>query len=394
MFAKPSVAYYGFDALQSGAGGGGTDIFCLSLQSFLEAQCGRADLMVVPISPAEPSVSNRWARRGRFLARLIRDYIDWYKVQADIHILVYPKLPVAAFTDMPLLLHATRWLWQCWSRRVHRRGQRIAVIVEDLPAEQGFSVSVPEAAVAASPANRLEHVVFGAADLLVVPSGRMAEYIQHKHVLRAGKISIFSRNIYMPPATAQVPCPVSMGAGVNVLYSGSLDQRMGPVFRQVLAIVGRYPAADLWVCGPGRDYVSAWISEARVPNAHHLGILDHAAHDALARCCDFGLLLYPRSFYNDITPIMKYTAYAANGLAILGTDLATVKDNIDEDGIGRALSLSDLYGELECWLDQPSVFSQYKRQAEHLAPAFRRGVYMQEWFDGMLSDTSSRRQLR
>jgi hypothetical protein len=189
----------------------------------------------------------------------------------------------------------------------------------------------------------------------------------------------------MPPEAPEASCPVTLATGVNVLYSGGLDTRMEPAFREVLAVFKGHPDARLWICGGGQAQVAAWIDQAGVANARHLGVLDHATHDALAQRCDFGLLLYPRSFYNDMTPTMKYSGYAANGLAILSTDLATVADNLREDGIGRAVPVTEVPGELGRWLDEPARFERYRASAGNLAHKFRQGVYMQEWFDQVLA---------
>ena len=385
LMPPPTVAYYSFDARRTSAIGGGTDIFCASLERFFDAQRGRIELVVVPVVPNQATYSDRLRQLGGWLAGLVRDYATWWTVDADVHVLVYPKLPVLAFTDKPWLLRATRFFYHAWARRVTRRGQRIAVIVEDLPAEQGFGPSAPEKASARTPQKMLEQAVFCSSNALVVASQRFADYILTKHPVDRGRIMVFRRNIYMPPQALAASCPVEPVAGINVLYSGGLDERMALTFREVLAVFARHSNAQFWICGPGQSHVTQWIDEVGAKNARHLGTLDHATHDALAQNCDFGLLLYPRSFYNDMTPTMKYSGYAANGLAILSTDLATVADNLREDGIGRAAPVTEVPGELERWLDQPARFERYRASARDLAHTFRQGVYMQEWLDQVLA---------
>ena len=390
--SKPKLAYYMFDAARTSVSGGGSDIFCTSLQRFFEAQHDRVDLTLVPVVPSAFVSRNRWERLARYGVKLINDYASWYNTPADLHVMVYPKLPVTAFSDRALLLHATRLIWKAWARSVKQRSQQVVVIVEDLPAEQGFSLDMPQAAWGATPANRLERTVFQSADTLVVPSRRMAAYIQQKHTVPTSRMKLFRRNIYMTPESPISMHPIRQGAGINVLYSGGLDQRMGGPFRRVLQVFKRYPQAHLWICGHGQERVQTWIEAELVKNACHVGVLNYSEHDRLARQCDFGLLLYPPSFYNDMTPTMKYTGYAANGLAILSTDLATVKDNIQEDGIGKALPLSGLLNELGDWLSAPAVFQSFKHQAESLAPTFRQGVTMREWFDALLESRSMHSQ--
>ena len=118
-------------------------------------------------------------------------------------------------------------------------------------------------------------------------------------------------------------------------------------------------------------------------NVYYLGVLDYATHDTVARQCDVGLLLYTFA-YAHLVPTSKYSAYVANGLAILSTDMVTLSEIIEEDQVGIAVPIQEFSTQLEQWLRFPEQVEPYKERAKQLSQNFGQGSYMQEWFDKII----------
>jgi len=148
----------------------------------------------------------------------------------------------------------------------------------------------------------------------------------------------------------------------------------------VLKSIRNAPASRLHVCGPGRDAVREWLDELDVPNVRHYGQLGPAEHDWLAQRCDVGLILHPsENPYEHLRPTLKYSAYLANGLAVLATDLRQVAENLREDGAGRAMPIRELEVELLRWATRPKLWTDAKARAIELAAEIRRGADLRPW---------------
>ena len=78
---------------------------------------------------------------------------------------------------------------------------------------------------------------------------------------------------------------------------------------------------------------------------------------------------------------MKYSAYLANGLAILSTDLRCVAENVKEDGVGQAMPIRELALELMRWATRPSLWEDEKARAEEQAWVVRSGAEMMPWIE-------------
>jgi hypothetical protein len=161
-----------------------------------------------------------------------------------------------------------------------------------------------------------------------------------------------------------------------------VDSHVASNFREVLRSIRSAPATRLHVCGPGREAVEEWLHELDVPNVRHHGQIGVAEHDWLAQRCDVGLILYPTDNpYNHLTPTMKYSAYLANGLAVLSTDLERVAENIHQDGVGLAMPIRELSVELMRWATKPSLWADAKARAEEQAVSVRSPEEMTSWIE-------------
>lgn len=350
---------------------------------------------------AEAWTGARWAVRE--LRRVLADPTHYL-------LFIYPKVPVLAHVSRPGLLglaqHAYRWL----GRKRWLTRQRIVVIVEDLPIEMAAGHAAAGGALPRLPEARIrgiESALFRAAHRLVAPRG-FVDQIREIHDVRPERFRTFRRNIYRTEAAAGTGVPDSEpgpagparaaapAAGtepdlerlgfepgtVNFFYSGSIPTSLAANFREVLRSVRQAADARLHICGPDADAVRRWFRELDVGNARHYGRLDRRTHDALARSCDVGLILYPTDNpYHHLTPTMKYSAYLANGLAVLSTDLREVAANLREDGVGQAMPIRELSLELLRWATRPRLFADFRAAAAREAGAVRDGAEMRDWID-------------
>jgi hypothetical protein len=306
-------------------------------------------------------------------------------------IFIYPKVPVLAHVEQPTLLALARRAYQALAWKARLAGQRIIVIVEDLPiemAEGRAAAGGPRPELPADRIREIEDTLLGSAHRIVAPVG-FVDTIRRLHEIEADRFRTFRRNVYRPgtpadpeeepPRAAELPF---QSGDVDFFYSGFIDSSVAPNFRDALRSIRQAPGARLHVCGPEPDAVRDWFEELDVPNARHYGRLPPDVHDALARRCDVGLILYPvDNPYNHLTPTMKYSAYVANGLAILSTDLRSVAENLRHDGVGRAMPIPELTLELLRWTTRTRLFDGFRERARALAPEVRSGKEMQAWID-------------
>ena len=184
------------------------------------------------------------------------------------------------------------------------------------------------------------------------------------------------------------PPPIEFDEGVvDFFYSGHVDSHIAPNFREVLRSIRNAPKTRLHVCGPGRDALREWLVELDVPNVRHHGQLAPAEHDWLAQRCDVGLILYPtEDAYSHLRPTLKYSAYLANGLAVLSTDLRCVADNIRADRVGQAMPIRELALEILRWSAKPKLWAAAKARAEQLSDQVRSASDLRGWLREMASD--------
>lgn len=300
-------------------------------------------------------------------------------------VLVYPDLPGLTLADRSLTPAALPQAYRALGAKARLTGQRIVVIVKDLPveaAEGRATAGESEPGLDKDRLRALEGTLFRAAHLLVVPAGFLDTIVQAHADLDASRLRTFRRHVYVPSLEPDAPAPpIEFESGtVNFFYSGRVDSQVAGNFREILRSIRNAPATRLHICGPGRDALREWLAELDVPNVRHYGQLGPAQHDWLARRCDAGLILYSTDNpYNHLRPTLKYSAYLANGLAVLSTDLAHVAENIRRDGVGQHMPIKELSLELLRWATRPALWAQAKARASERAQEIQAGSDMQPW---------------
>lgn len=394
-----SMVFYQFELDQSkGEHLGGTGIYLTSLNNFLQTQQDKVLIRIVRNKPSLVICKNTWQKLIAFLSKHIAEIHDLLRPNEQIMFLHYPKIPIVGRAgDIKALLFAIVGYGLLALKKTTTK-QWLVVLIQDLPSEQ--RLLQPSAAVTdLTPfykVNQLpwreylftyvERLIFKSADVLVSPSNMLSQHIVHKHNLCSSKILLKRRDIYMPTyQTTAKAISLNQESQVRIFYSGDLSLRIAEEnIRKAIKLLAQYPKAYLYLCGKGGDWITSEVQRLGIPNVQYLGLLDHATHDLVAKQCDIGLLLYEHSYY-DLMATAKYSAYVACGLAILSTDLATLTEIIQEDGVGIAAPISVLLAKLEEWLVSPQLVTPFKAKAIQLSKNFTEGLYMQEWFAQMIS---------
>ena len=385
------ISLYAFQPSAPGVpAASGTGVFVNGLARRLQEAQPPLDLRTHWLRPAASKRSGRfgeWTGAARWItgeiSRMLRD-------RSDCLLFVYPKVPVLAHVQAPAMLALAGIAYRMLDARFRMTRQRIVVIVEDLPVDmaEGRAVAGGRSVdLAVKRIRAIERTLFRSAYRLIVPSGFL-DVIRDRYGIAADRFRTFRRNIYLPPTTQDATPPIEFESGtVNFFYSGSVDPHVAANFREILRSIRNAPETRLHVCGPGRDAVQEWLHELEVPNVIHYGQVGVAEHDWLAARCDVGLILYPADNpYNHLTPTMKYSAYLANGLAVLSTDLRCVAENIKQDGVGQAMPIRELALEIMRWATRPALWADAKARAREQAEIVRSGVEMKAWIDELAGE--------
>jgi hypothetical protein len=300
-------------------------------------------------------------------------------------LLLYPHIPGVVHGREATAAPLARRAYQTLGFRARLTRRRILVFVAELPLERAAGRARADGRSAPpEPKGRreIEAALFRIAHRLIVPAG-FARPIEERHGVDPSRIHTFRRFPYPAESPLSEDPPLEFEPGsVNFFYSGSVDAHVASNFRAVLKSIRNAPATRLHVCGPGRDAVREWLDELDAPNVRHYGQLGVAEHDWLARRCDVGLILEPgESPYDQLRPTLKYSAYLANGLAVLATDLERVAENVREDGVGQAMPIRELELELLRWATRPKLWRDAKARAAELAPTIRRGADLRPWIE-------------
>ncbi len=318
-----------------------------------------------------------WATMPVAAAKAMLSGVQLVLDGSEIVLMAYPSVPLVPLTSrvkVPLAYATYAGL----QMRKRYTGQKLVLFIGDLPIEQAEGLGLP-ITIDRGMFNRWERFLFHAADHVVAFSPRLRRVLCDKHGLNEERVLMNRRDPHMPRhVEGRAEIALTQGK-VHVLYSGELTRMQDIVnVRQVLEVVGRFPqTAEMHVCGRGGE----WVTQQAARNVRYWGMLNHADFDALASQCSFGVIAYPHGWYYDLTPTAKYSGYAANGLAILSTDLSTVRENLEEDGIGEALPLPEMLDELSRWCADPVRFAGYRARAAGMKELYRRGAFMDEWFN-------------
>lgn len=358
-------------------------IFIAGLRRVLEAR-PELELTVRWSRPHEEPRDLRQLRRsladaGRDALRLLRD-------PARYRLVAYPFAPLLDSTGQPPLPRLARRAYRLAALSPSRR--RLVVVVKDLPldrAEGRSAAGGPATRLAADRVRGLEAVLFGAAHRVVLPQG-LTEVVADRYGVSADRLRGYRRHAYEGAMPLEGEPPLEFDSGsVNFFFSGGVDGQVAPGFREVLRSIRNAPQTRLHVCGPGRDSVRKWLGELDVPNVRHHGRLGVAEHDRLASRCDVGLILDPRENpYNHRVVTLQYSAYLANGLAVLSTDLRQVTECLKLDGAGLAMPLKELALETLRWATRPNLWAEAKEKARAAAADVRAGADHQAWIDELV----------
>lgn len=397
-----SIAYYQFQFGTDKQYLGGSGIELVGLVNFLKAQHHQASVRLIPFPPSPVTGRNPWQRLWGFLTQQWRDIRNLLAPDEEVLFFFFPKIPLAGHSDTVKVLLFALVGYGLLALKKRLSGQRVAVLILDLPLEQRLMTQPVQSAQDLQRElarfydlrqlnwpDRLftwvERVLFKQADVIVSLSKLMTEHLQRKHGLPADKICPRGRNFYLP-SYDQPPQDIQVadGDGLRVFYSGDLVRPTTVAnLKRVMRVFRDFPTSHLYVCGQRGDWVRDEAQVLGLSNVHYLGILDYATHDAVARQCDVGLLLYTFAYAN-LVPTSKYSAYVANGLAVLSANSITLSENIQADQVGQAVPVQHLPEQLERWLQTPEQIESFKKRAQQLSANFFHGSYMQEWFDEIL----------
>jgi hypothetical protein len=129
----------------------------------------------------------------------------------------------------------------------------------------------------------------------------------------------------------------------RILYSGDVSTRIGfdlDFLEDILRNLNE--SCELWLVARGLEK-SVMDRFKRFKNLRFLGQMEASALDAVARQCQFGLILYsPKYSYYNIAPPIKLSFYIANGLTVISTDLKRTRDLNAKYGFGFTLSQREL----------------------------------------------------
>jgi hypothetical protein len=381
--SKATLSFYAFEPGAPGVpAASATGVYVQALAALLDRYSDRIDVRLRWLRPVEPAVRTTLRERLAALRWMTGQFRQLLTDRSEYLVFLYPKVPVLAHINRPALLAMARHGYQALRLKASLTGQRIIVIMEDLPIEMAEGIAAaggPPPDMPIAEVRVIERRLLRAAHIIVTPPGYRATILE-RHGTDPELFQTFQRNIYVP---GELEIEFEPGE-VNFLYSGAIDTTIASNFRKMLRSIQNAPQARLHVCGPGRDAVDTCFEELGVTNARHYGLLNFAAHDWLAGRCDAGLILWPTDNpYFHLTPTSKYSASVSNGLAVLSTDLTAVADNIRKDGVGRAMPINELSVELLRWAARPSLFAGFKERARQLAPVIRSGAEMDPWLDAI-----------
>jgi len=316
--------------------------------------------------------------------------MDFKKIifcESEILIWVYPKTPVIAHTGKNYFLLMAWAGYYLIKLRKKIYPIKIATIIEEIVVELREYLGLEVEHIRLT--NLIEKQIFKISDVLLTPSELMRSYIEGKHKIK-NKIWInHQRDVYMKLEEDSIQKEISPDPEkINILISGGLNLSKENLKRIVIEI-SNIPAAHLYICGIGGEWINKIIKENSIQNSEYTGILNYEEHDYLASKCDFGLIHYQPGYHNFKSTI-KYCNYAATGLAILSIRLKTIELIIREDGLGLALDEDEFFVKLQHWASSRKNFKKFKKNAERLAVQYQEGYHIKIWLNELLNSFRSR----
>lgn len=400
-----SLSFYSFDIgnLDDVLSLGGTGIEVNSLVNFLNKQLNlRVQLIRFP--KKRRTIKNKFFlfKIGSILLQKLSDLLDLLSANGKIVLFLYPKIPLLDGLAHPRIVPYIFFSYGLLFLKKQLRRQKWVVLITDLPVEH-YELFQSDSSIAdlydqlkrfedlswMSPYHRaltnFERLFLRLADVVVSPCKIMKEHIVQKHHLPPSTIILRGRNLYLPTYTPK-PGEILLDAktGLRIFYSGDLirDTTIASL-KCILQVFTDFPQSDFYICGSGGEWIQEEVNLNDLVNVHYLGTLDYASFDAVASQCDVGLIPYNFS-YAHMALTSKYSAYVANGLAVLSTNMATLTEVIHVDGVGVTVPPDDLPVQLAKWLKDPNLIAPYKERAKLLSSNFRQGSFMQDWFDSII----------
>lgn len=382
------TTYY---AMEPGAPGvplaSATGLYALALKRVLERRKEELGLRIRWLRPAQvPEGAGGLTRLRTGFAWVRSEMNALLSDPARNVVMMYPKTPVLSHVGAAWLLRASIPAYRRYVKRVRRTGQRLVLVMEDLPIEMvhgRHAAGGPPPDLPIRPQRTIEGLLLRAAQLVVTPPG-YAPRIRELYGISEERFRLFRHNLYLPPEDVRPPDTQFRKGGVlNVFYAGALRETARDNLVQVARVVASTEGAHLHICGPRGDLAHEWLA-AEAPDAYtHYGLLDPGEHDWLASRCDVGLILWPTNDpYYHLSPTSKYSSYVANGLAVVAPELKAISDNLRDDGTGLTASEEGGFGEaLKELADDRGRLEGMKAAARALGPALRNGDEMMPWIE-------------
>ncbi|MBI4865477.1 MAG: glycosyltransferase [Candidatus Wallbacteria bacterium] len=303
-----------------------------------------------------PTGGSRGRRTGRALLALMRFALA---TRARSILFFYPALPLfhpPAGRKLPALA-----IWLATVRRaLARRGVKIVLDVEDLPAAQHLTLTGRPHPAGDGVLARAERWLSRFADEVWLPSEALADRWRQVSAAPGRQVRVVPTG-----APAQLPAaPPGPGQGVRFLCAASL---YGAHDRGVSWLLERFtegaaPSARLLLAGPGGEWIPGRYPRERV---EWVGALDRSELESLAVGADWGLVPYPERGYFHLAFPAKLALYTSCGLPVLTTAARTAAEAVRAAGVGRVspadswartlgeLSLAGRPARVECpWLWQ------------------------------------------
>lgn len=305
----------------SGALGDGGLYRKAGLVEFLKQRAsGRFHELVIPTG------GSRGRRTGRALLMLMRFALA---TRARKVLFFYPALPLFHPPSAHKLPALAIWLATV-RRALSRRGVKIVLDVEDLPAVQHLTLTGRPHPAGEGVLARAERWLSRFADEVWLPSKEMADRWRQLSAAPGRSVRVVPTG-----APAQVSAAHSRpGQGVQFLCAASLYEAHD---RGVSWLIERFsegaaPQARLLLAGPGGEWIARRCSRERV---EWVGALERAALESLAVGADWGLVPYPERGYFHMAFPAKLALYTACGLPVLTTAARTAAQAVQAAGVGR-----------------------------------------------------------